>query len=213
VFDSEPYEETDRTITFKDGQTVSFGVLPSPRPKLKRLPTWVLVVVYLAAIVAANLLVARYGQIALLFTAVALLPTDFLIRDILHSRWEVESKYWFFAMALLVGSGGVITLLVNYSAVNVALASSAAFCAAGVSNAAVYASIALDRKFTRMTASNAVASVVDSVLFPLLAFGTLDWRISAGQAALKFIGGLLLTIWYLRRTDPRAIFLNKDLRA
>lgn len=164
----------------------------------------ILVAIYLAAIVAANLLVAAVGQKGLVVTAFLLIPFDLVVRDILHQRWQGN---WLAArLALLVGAGSVLTFVLNAGAGRVALASCLAFGGAAAIDSVVF-QLLLDRpRLVRVNGSNAASSLVDSAIFPLVAFGLAGTSLSLcfAQAASKFVGGLfwsiLLTPLFRRRT-------------
>jgi len=166
-----------------------------------------LVSLYLGAIVAANLAVTHFGPWALPFTAWVLIPFDFLVRDVLHHRWESGSRLWG-KMAVLVGSGSLLSFLVCQEAGRVAVASFLGFLLSGLVNAAVYAVLRQHRRFLRMNASNLFASVVDSVVFPLVAFSLFSPALSATQAGSKFIGGLswsALFLWARQRWQAKGV--------
>jgi len=143
------------------------------------------------AVVVANLAVARWGQVALVFTAWVLIPLDMLARDFLHDRWR--GKRLVLRMVGLVAVGGVFAAALNMAAWRVAVASVCAFVLAMTVNALVFEVAARRgvRRFGRMTVSNLFASVMDSVVFPVVAFGTFDAWLSVAQAGSKFCGGLV----------------------
>lgn len=147
-----------------------------------------IIVAYLGAIVAANLLVAHFGQEALLVTATVLIPFDLTARDVLHERWSEAGKLRL-RMALLVLSGSAITAAMNIGAARVAIASAVAFAVAATVDAVVYSAAANRSRMFRMNASNAASATLDSVVFPLIAFGAIEPALSASQAMLKVAGG------------------------
>lgn len=157
-----------------------------------------LVCSYIGANVLANLVVARLGQAALVATAFLLIPFDMAARDVLHERWQGRALWR--RMAALVATGGAISYAVNADARGVAIASAVAFVLAGATDTLIYAVLHERKPIIKMNASNAASAVVDSLVFPLTAFGALDVALSSSQAALKFVGGavwsLLLTrVW------------------
>lgn len=158
---------------------------------------WWLVAGFLSAVVAANLLVSAFGQIALVYTAWVLIPLDMLTRDLLHERWRGDRLA--LRMGLLLLAGGVLTVAVNIGAWRVALAGTTAFTAAMLANGLVFERLASSSsRYTRMNTSNAAAAVIDSLLFPLIAFGGIDPALSAAQASSKFAGGLVwsaVAVW------------------
>lgn len=267
-----------------------------------------LVASFLLAVVLANLAVAEFGQIALVFTAWVLIPLDMLVRDVLHDRWrgtettpderraemtldlyselgqrqphdnttppelselvsaeertdalysrlrehldnegstmsqqqvaealkaldaaledeaaalepvlnrrlpslertrsvseqadelirkhgENPPRWLTLRMAGLIALGALIAVLSNPSAAEVVTASVVAFGLSMAANALVFEALARRgaTRMVRMNVSNAVAAVVDSVAFPMLAFGVLTLELSAAQAGSKFLGGL-----------------------
>ena len=149
---------------------------------------WTCVALFLGAIVAANLAVAHYGQAALPFTAFVLIPFDLVTRDILHDEWG--GRWLWTKMIALILSGSILTMLLSLDAMSVAVASSAAFATAGTLNAVVYHWMRSSRRLVRMNVSNVVAAVADSLVFPFIAFESVDLLLCAGQAGSKFVGGL-----------------------
>lgn len=145
------------------------------------------VAAYLLAAVAANLSVAAFGQRALIVTALVLIPFDLTARDVLHERWR--GKRLALRMAALVGGGALLSAVFSRGAARVALASFSAFACAGATDAAVFARFRGRSFAVRAFASNAASAVVDSLIFPMIAFGSLDPSLSAWQAGTKIVGG------------------------
>jgi len=148
-----------------------------------------MVALYLGAIVAANFTVARFGQAALPFTAFVLIPFDLVTRDVLHEHWT-GPRLWQ-RMAVLILAGSALTAALSWDAARIAVASASAFSLAGLVNAGVYHVMRERPRLVRMNVSNAAAAVVDSLVFPVVAFWpTVDPLLSASQAGSKFVGGL-----------------------
>jgi uncharacterized PurR-regulated membrane protein YhhQ (DUF165 family) len=169
--------------------------------------TAALVASYLGAIVAANIAVAHFGPAALLFTAVLLIPFDLCARDLLHERWH-EYGGLLPKMAVLVAAGSLLSYLASPSSGRVALASCAAFGTAATVDTAVYQLLARWPKQWKMNASNFCSAITDSIIFPIVAFGSTTLRLSAGQSAAKFAGGIFWTwlfVGYLRRRAERRV--------
>lgn len=148
-----------------------------------------LIVCYLGANVVANLFVGKWGQPALVFTALALIPFDLASRDVLHDQWSGHGLK--LKMFLLIATGSIITFAVNASALRVAIASTVAFATAAAVDTAVYQLLHDKSKLVRMNASNTLSAIVDSIVFPLVAFGGLSLTLSGTQAVLKILGGLV----------------------
>lgn len=151
-------------------------------------PDW-LVLIYLLAIVAANLLAARFGPVVTVLNAFCFIGLDLSTRDQLHARWQ--GRHLWPRMLLLIGSGGLLAFLLGGSG-NIALASCLAFIAAGSVDALVYRALNRHTRLVQINGSNLVGAVVDSLLFPLLAFGwPLSWPIVLGHILAKVVGGAL----------------------
>ena len=155
-----------------------------------------LVGMYLAAIVAANLSVAHFGKWALPVTAWVLIPFDLVTRDVLHEKWK--GKRLWVRMALLIAGGSALSLLLNVGAWRIALASCLAFGAAGVVDTVVYWLLRGWDRFSKMNISNIFSAVTDSVIFPWVAFGVYDSLLSGSQAGAKFVGGLFWSVIFIR---------------
>lgn len=156
-----------------------------------------LVILYLAAIVAANITVARLGPTSAIAVAFLLIGLDLTTRDGLHDRWQGRGLWP--RMTALVGCGSLLSYLLNRDSGQVALASLTAFAAAGLVDAVVYQALLRRPRFVRVNTSNMAAAAVDSVVFPTLAFGALMPGIVLGQFAAKVLGGYLWSLM-LRRT-------------
>lgn len=143
--------------------------------------------IYLLAIAAANLLVSHLGPWISILNAVCFVGLDLSTRDQLHEQWG--GRWLWPRMLALIVTGGVISLLLGGSG-RIALASCVAFIAAGSMDTLVYLALSGRARRIKVNGSNLAAAVVDSVLFPLLAFGwPLSWPIVLGQLGAKVLGG------------------------
>lgn len=150
------------------------------------------VLIYLAAIVAANLSVAAFGPSVTIVNAFWLIGLDLTVRDRLHERWQDDGLRW--KMSLLIATGGAISWLLNRDAGQIALASTVAFVISASLDAAVFALLHGRPRWQRINGSNIAGAAADSLLFPTLAFGSFLPLIVFGQFAAKVAGGL---IWSL----------------
>lgn len=151
-----------------------------------------LVAAYLCVAIAANVTVYVFGQKALPFTALILIPFELTSRDELHSRWHTHGRLGMSTrMFVLVCTGSALTMAVNMNATAVAFASAASFCIAGLIDTAVYELLFHHPKMVKINLSNVASSGADSVAFPIIAFGmaAYDWRLSVAQSMSKIIGG------------------------
>jgi hypothetical protein len=146
------------------------------------------VLVYLGAIVSANLLIIWFGPVISIFNSFLLIGLDLSLRDRLHDLWKGEGLWW--KMLALICGGSAITVLLNYDALPIALASATAFLASGVGDALTYHGLRGRSFMVRANGSNVTGSLIDSLVFPIMAFGFPPlWGIVAGQFAAKIAGG------------------------
>jgi len=159
-----------------------------------------IVFLYITGVVAANLLVAKLGPWSSPIIAFFLIGMDLSLRDYLHERWAGRGLAA--RMAALIASAGGISYLLNPASGMIAIGSVAAFCAAALVDGAVYQALIRRRFLVRSNASNAGGALVDSLLFPTIAFGTFLPAIIALQFAMKVAGGFLWSL-ALRRYVSR----------
>lgn len=165
-----------------------------------------LVIAYLAAIVAANLMVVRFGPGVTIINAFLFIGFDLVARDGLHEAWNGQ-RLWL-KMAALIAAGSLLSYWLNRESGQIAIASCAAFLLAGVSDALVFSRLYHRGWFIRVNGSNVAGAALDSIAFPLLAFG---WppmiAVMIGQFAAKVIGGYLwsLVIKKLSAQQPPAV--------
>lgn len=150
------------------------------------------ILLYLLAIVIANLLITQFGPILAIPVAFLCIGFDLTSRDRLHDAWQGKGLLW--KMGLLIGSGSALSWLLNQNAKQVAIASFAAFTAAACVDTLVYHLLRDKAHLFKVNGSNLFSATVDSVVFPTLAFGGfLPW-VTLGQFAAKVLGGLLWSL-------------------
>lgn len=159
----------------------------------------VAIVAYVATVVAANWLTARYGLVpvapGLLATAgtyaagAAFVARD-AVQDVTGRRWAI--------LAVLVGAG----LSWWLSTPALALASGAAFLASELADMAVYTPLRRRGYVRAAVASNAAGAVVDTLLFLTLADIPVTVLVVAGQlvgkAWVTALAVALVLIWRRR---------------
>jgi len=154
------------------------------------------IVIYAAAMTAANLSIAHFGPWISPINAFLLIGLDLALRDWLHMRL----KLW--QMGALIASTGLLTYALNPAAGQIAVASAVAFTAAAVVDWSVF--IRLPGSWLRRAnGSNVAGAAVDSLLFPTLAFGVLMPHIVALQFLAKVAGGAMWAA-LLARTVQRS---------
>lgn len=164
---------------------------------------YLIIAMYLVAIVAANLTVTLFGPSVVIVNAFLFIGLDLTARDHLHDAWRGQGLVW--KMGALIGSGGLLSYLVNSDAGPIAVASTVAFTAAALADAVVYHLLRRRPFLIRANASNAPGAAVDSVVFPTLAFGVfLPW-IVLGQFAAKVAGGFVWSLILNKREKRVAI--------
>lgn len=156
-----------------------------------------LVLIYLAAIVLANLSVAKFGPNAAIINAFLFIGLDLTSRDGLHEAWGKDGLWW--KMAILISAGGLMSWAMSRDAGLIAVASTTAFAAAAVVDTAVYHIFRKRSKMEKSNLSNVAAATVDSILFPTIAFGGLLPVIVLGQFLAKVAGGYLWSLIIFRR--------------
>jgi hypothetical protein len=157
--------------------------------------TRLLIIAYLAANVAANLIIAatplEWRWLVAIGNAAAFIALDITSRDRLHDLWGGNPA----RLALLIGAGAILSAAVNLSAWPIALASCLAFAASGGVDSVVYHALRLRPWYARVNGSNIASAIVDSALFLGIAaaLGVFPWftvpAAFIGQVLAKVIGG------------------------
>lgn len=145
--------------------------------------------IYIAALVAANLLVAWLGVWFSLVNAFVLIGLDLSLRDKLHDLWEGEKLP--IKMGGLIVTASVVSYAINPATGMIAFASLAAFSLSMVADSVVYQYLKYKDKVIRINGSNIAGAAVDSVVFPTIAFGGLMLEIVALQFLAKVVGGFI----------------------
>ncbi|MCA9972307.1 MAG: VUT family protein [Anaerolineales bacterium] len=159
------------------------------------------VAMYLIAIVLANLTVAWFGPGMTIVNAFLFIGLDLTARDRLHDAWR--GRQLLPKMAALIAAGSVLSWLLNRGAGQIALASFVAFAAAATVDAVVYQLLRKYPRWLRVNGSNVPSALVDSLVFPTLAFGSFLPAIVLGQFAAKTLGGFAWSLLF-RWLDERA---------
>lgn len=156
------------------------------------------IVIYLSAIVLANMTVFWFGPVATPINAFLLIGLDLTLRDKLHDKW-MGNNLWLKMMGL-IAAGSILTFLLNSGAGKIALASVVSFAIAALADAVSYTFLHKKSFMIRSNGSNVAGSLADSFLFPTLAFGSIMPAIIAGQFIAKIAGGF---IWSLLLSRTR----------
>jgi uncharacterized PurR-regulated membrane protein YhhQ (DUF165 family) len=141
------------------------------------------------AIIGANLSTAIFGPEWSIVNAFLFIGFSLTTRDALHDAWH--HKHLIIKMTILILAGSVISWLVDRSSGKIALASMAAFgISATVDGIAYHLARSLSRK-VRINLSNIASAFIDSIIFPLIAFGGIMPLIMIGQFLAKICGGFM----------------------
>lgn len=151
----------------------------------------VFIVLFLAALTAANLIVKHFGPTGLWFSSALLIPFDFICRCIFHETWK--GRRLIINLLLLTIASGIITFAINHEALNIALASFAGIVAVQIFAGIFYQTFKKKSFFIKVNLSDLVAIIVDSLVFQLVAFHVINLEITGGQMLIKIVGGLF---WY-----------------
>jgi hypothetical protein len=169
------------------------------------------VIMYLSAIIFANLTVAWLGPRVTIVNAFLFIGLDLTARDHLHDQWKNDKLA--LKMTALIATGSVLTIFLNKDAAQIAVASFVAFSAAAIVDTVVYHALGHWPRWLRINDSNVPSAAVDSIIFPALAFVGFLPLITLGQFAAKVGGGFLWSLvfkWYDGR-KPRYTVQNKDI--
>lgn len=162
------------------------------------------VVLYLTAIVLANLTVAAFGPSMTIVNAFLFIGLDLTARDNLHDAWR--GNHLLPKMAGLIAAGSLLSWFLNRDAGQIALASFVAFAAAAIVDAIVYHLLGKYPRWMRINGSNVPSALVDSLVFPTLAFGSFLPAIVLGQFLAKTLGGFAWSMvfhwWDTRKAVP-----------
>jgi len=154
------------------------------------------IITYALAIVIANLLVAQFGPQVTPINAFVLIGLDLALRNYLSLKMN---RY---QMASMILGTGLLSYGINPASGMIAIASGIAFTAAALADWATFNTVT-GHWMKRNLAGNSVGALVDSVVFPTIAFGSLMPLIVFAQFVAKVAGG---TVWgYLINRNIKGI--------
>ena len=156
------------------------------------------IVMYLTAIILANLSSAYFGPSASVVNAFLFIGLDLTARDKLHEAWHKNGLLW--KMGMLISVGSLLSWLLNRNAGMIAIASLVAFACAAIVDSIAYHFLYKKSFFVKINGSNVASSLVDSLVFPTIAFGGFLPLITFGQFVAKVFGGAIWA-WVLNRTN------------
>jgi hypothetical protein len=151
-----------------------------------------IVIIYLASIVAANLIASFIGPGITIVNAFLFIGLDLTARDRLHECWRGKRLY--LKMLALIFAGSLLSFMINKGAANIAIASFVAFLVAGAVDFVVYSFLQKKGWMVKSNGSNVFSAFADSIIFPTIAFGSFLPLITLGQFAAKTFGGFVWTL-------------------
>jgi queuosine precursor transporter len=138
--------------------------------------------IYISAITLANLSVAHFGPSITPVNAFLFIGLDLTLRNYLAVKLgQIE-------MFALIGVASGVSYLLNPATGVIALASVAAFASASIIDWTTFKSIK-GTWFGRCMGGVTAGALVDSLVFPTIAFGSLMPTIVLAQFAAKVVGG------------------------
>lgn len=149
------------------------------------------IVLYCSAFIVANLIVFYLGPYGLIISSLLLIPFDFVMRCYFHEKWSGFELILNLGFMVLFSAGA--TYILNPAAENIAIGSVCGFIAAQIFAGLFYQKFKWETFFVKVNGSDLIAIISDSIIFQLVAFGLINWKVTAGQILMKAIGGLF---WY-----------------
>ncbi|MFN8592015.1 MAG: VUT family protein [Thermomicrobiales bacterium] len=151
------------------------------------------VLAYIGTVVAANWALTTFGLLPVGFGLVApagvyFAGLAFTLRDLTH---EALGKR---AMLVAIVIGALLSAALSPA---LALASGMAFLVSELADFAIYTPLRLRSWLGAVALSNVVGLVIDSVLFPWLAFGSLEYLagLIVGKLWMTILAVIVLAIW------------------
>lgn len=160
------------------------------------------VIMYLVAILLANLTTAVFGPSVTVLNAFLFIGLDLTARDKLHEAWHGNKLL--LKMVALITVGSALSWLLNRNAGQIALASMLAFGAAELVDTAVYQLLYRSGRLTKMNGSNVFSAAADSLVFPTVAFGSFLPLIVLGQFSAKVLGGFVWSLLLTKKSLGKA---------
>lgn len=146
---------------------------------------------YIASVTLANLIVHTFGPWTIPINAFFLIGLDLTLRNVLSFR---TSKL---QMMVLIIAAGIVTYVANPSAERIAIASSVSFVCAAIVDWTVFSMVRAG--WIRKNATGSMAgAVIDSMLFPTLAFGSFLPMIVVTQVIAKTSGAVIWSLIFNR---------------
>lgn len=145
------------------------------------------IILYIVAIILANFSVAVFGPSVSPINAFLLIGLDLTVKDYLQINMKSPQMF------LIIIASGVISYVLNPAMGMIAISSVTAFIVSSLVDYGVF-SITKGSWIKRANSSNIAGAVVDSLLFPTIAFGAFMPMIVVMQIIAKVSGGFLFSL-------------------
>lgn len=142
------------------------------------------VLVYIIAIISANTTIAHFGPQATGLVALVFIGLDLTLRNVLGVKMEPPK------MLALITFAGLLSYALNPASGMIAVGSLCAFVASALADWSTFRRVS-GTWFERCYAGVLVGALVDSLVFPTIAFGAIMPKIMLMQLIAKAGGGLL----------------------
>lgn len=152
----------------------------------------VYVILYLMAIVLANLSTTYFGVYASIINSFLFIGLDLTARDKLHEAWHKNGLV--LKMTGLIATGSLISFIINHNSGMIAIASFVAFMLAAIVDTITYQILYKHIYLIKVNGSNILSALTDSIVFPTIAFGGFMPLVTLGQFAAKVLGGFVWSI-------------------
>lgn len=176
-----------------------------------------IIAIFITVMAGANLAIATYGPWLLPVTAFVSVGIVLVTRDFLHDTWRTRGQKIWPRMLAMIGTAAILSYLVDDNAGRVALASVSALVGSTLTETAVFQVLFRRRWLVRSNGSNIVGALVDSTVFPLVAFGIggVDGLLLLilTQTVTKTAGGLFWSALFEVTLKPDARRARRAARA
>lgn len=164
------------------------------------------VILFVGIMALSNLAIAHFGPWFLPVTAFVGVGISLVSRDYLHDVWHDYRGGFWPRMLGMVAAAALLSYAVDQSAGLIALASVCALTSAALSETIVFQAVFRSRWMVRSNVSSVVGALVDSLVFPLVAFGIGGvegfWLLVLTQAATKTVGAFVWTTLFRFTINP-----------
>lgn len=150
-----------------------------------------MMILYIALFLVANILVGIFGPWITPLNALIIISADMVIRD----RIQYETSFLYSVICSVLA--GIATVLINPNAEMIAIASCSSIILSGLFSAVAFKLKSGDF-YKKSYPANIVAAAVDSIAFPLIAFGSLMFGVTLAQFLAKVLGATVI-LYVLRK--------------